>query len=215
LRSPLAAISGFSELLLDRCEDKLSGSALSHLRFVREAASRMNGRATNLLRLARANRAKINREPVNLSALAQTVMGDLMAREPQRACAWNVLPNLVIDADVSLMRVTLVNLLENAWTHTRGRAEPRIEFGLVQDTDEPIFFVRDNGEGFDQETADRLFNPDSRFQQASVLPSAGIGLRTVRRIVTRLGGRVWAEGAVGRGATFYFTPAPSAPAGGL
>jgi two-component system sensor histidine kinase/response regulator len=205
LRSPLAAISGFSFLLLDKCRGKVDDRAMTDLGFISQAAGRMNDMTTDLLRLARANRAEITWQEVNMSALASAVLQDLQAREHERAVTFSVLPGMVKMADFGLIRVALENLLGNAWKYTGKTAHARIEFGREERDGEDSFFVRDNGAGFQMAAAGKLFSTFCRLHPASEFPGTGIGLNTVQRIINRLGGRIWAEAAVGRGATFFFT----------
>jgi signal transduction histidine kinase len=213
LRSPLAAISGFSSLLLERCRGKVSERAMSDLGFISEAAGRMNDMTNDLLRLARANRAEITWQEVNLSALATAVLQDLQARERARQVTFSVMPGIVKMADFGLIRVALENLLGNAWKFTGKTGRPRIEFGCEERDGKTSHFVRDNGAGFQMAAAGKLFSTFCRLHPASEFPGTGIGLNTVQRIINRLGGRIWAEAAVGRGATFFFTLGkPKAPA---
>jgi light-regulated signal transduction histidine kinase (bacteriophytochrome) len=210
LRSPLAAISGFSFLLLEKCRGKVNERAMTDLGFISQAASRMNDLTNDLLRLARANRAEITWQEVNLSELATAVLQDLQERERERAVTCSVVPGVVRMADLGLIRVALENLLGNAWKYTGQTAHARIEFGCEERDGETAHFVRDNGAGFQMAAAGKLFSTFCRLHPAAQFPGNGIGLNTVHRIIHRLGGRIWAEAAVGRGATFFFTLARSA-----
>jgi signal transduction histidine kinase len=205
LRSPLAAISGFSFLLLEKCRGKVDDRAMKDLGFISQAATRMNDLTNDLMRLARANRAEITWQEVNLSALATAVLQDLQERERERTVTFSVLPGIVRMADLGLIRVAFENLLGNAWKYTGKTAHARIEFGCEERDGETSHFVRDNGAGFQMAAAGKLFSTFCRLHPASQFPGTGIGLNTVARIITRLGGRIWAEAAVGLGATFFFT----------
>ena len=205
LRSPLAAISGFSFLLLEKCRGKVDDRAIRDLGFISQAATRMNDLTNDLLRLARANRAEITWQEVNLSALATAVLQELQERERGRTVTFSVAPGIVKMADAGLIRVALENLLGNAWKYTGHTAHAQIEFGSEERDGETSHFVRDNGAGFQMADAGKLFSTFCRLHPATQFPGTGIGLNTVKRIINRLGGRIWAEAAVGRGATFFFT----------
>ena len=154
----------------------------------------------------------MRREPVDLSALCRGTIEELRAGEPQRTVEVVVEDALCVDADPILTRALVGNLLGNAWKFTSKVAAPRIEVGAIDKDGARVFFVRDNGAGFDMAFAPKLFTPFQRLHTVAEFPGTGIGLATVQRIVRRHGGRTWAEGAVDAGATFYFTlPAPPAP----
>jgi light-regulated signal transduction histidine kinase (bacteriophytochrome) len=164
----------------------------------------MDGLIDDLLRLSRVGRAELAWQPVDLSALAAAVAAELNKAEPKRNVDWVLAPRLQARGDERLLRIVLENLLRNAWKFTSKQSRPRIEFGAVA-APEAAFFVRDNGAGFDMEFAGKLFGVFQRLHSASEFPGTGVGLATVRRIVNRHGGRVWANGAVNQGAVFYFT----------
>ena len=151
------------------------------------------------------SRAELRQQEVDLSALAEAILERLRESEPERAVEARVRPGVMVTGDGRLLRIALANLLENAWKFTARVPAARIEFGLTTAAGEPAYFVRDNGAGFDMTYVDRLFGPFQRLHLASEFPGSGIGLATVQRIIHRLGGRVWAEGLVGQGATFSFT----------
>jgi signal transduction histidine kinase len=152
---------------------------------------------------------------VDLSALAKSVAGELRSREPARAATFSIEDGLVVEGDRRLLLIALENLLGNAWKFTLGKPEARIELGLIRHDGGTGCFVRDNGAGFDMAYADKLFEPFQRLHSQREFEGTGIGLATVARIIQRHGGRVWAEAAVGRGATVYFTlGAPETPEGG-
>jgi DNA-binding response OmpR family regulator len=204
LRAPLRAIDGFSRIALDECADALDARGRDCLDRVRRAALRMSALIDDLLALSRVGRAPISRSPVNLAALAREVIADLQRASPRTVLV--VMPDaLPAIGDPGLLRVLLDNLLGNSWKFAAAATEPRIELGLVPGSGDRTFFVRDNGAGFDMAYAAKLFRPFQRLHSESEFPGTGIGLATVHRIVERHGGRIWAEGAVRDGATFYFT----------
>ena len=157
-----------------------------------------------LLDLARVTRQEIDRQSVSISDLAAGAIHHLEALSPERKVDVSIAPGLMAEGDQHLLRVVMDNLLANAWKFTSKTESPRIEVGRVEVEGKPAFFVRDNGAGFDSEHADKLFRPFQRLHSESEFEGTGIGLATVQRIVNRHGGRVWAEGKPGRGATFFF-----------
>jgi light-regulated signal transduction histidine kinase (bacteriophytochrome) len=159
----------------------------------------------DLLALSRVGRAELHRAVTDLSALAHDVAGEIQRREPERTVEVLIQPGLQAEADPRLLRIVFENLLGNAWKFTRKVLHPRVEVGRIQTADDPAFFVRDNGAGFAMSYADRLFRPFQRLHTETEFPGTGIGLATIQRIIDRHGGRAWAEGEVGRGASFYFT----------
>ena len=205
LRAPLRSIDGFSQALLDEYGDALSGPGADYLRRVRAATQRMGELIDDLLNLARVTRREMRREPVDLSALAQATLGQLQKAEPARTVEVAVRPGLVAWGDPHLLRLVLENLLGNAWKFTSHQPAARIEFGMERRADTVVYYVRDNGVGFDMAYSEKLFGAFQRLHAMTEFPGTGIGLATVQRIINRHGGRVWAEAAVGRGATFYFT----------
>ena len=211
LRAPLRAIDGFSLALLEEYEDKLDDTAGDYLRLVRDASQKMGILIDDLLRLSRATRSEMIVEPTDLSALARTVIDELRNNDPSRNVRITIAGQAVADADERLMRIALENLLRNAWKFTGQREHSKIEFGIEQRGEAQVYFVRDNGAGFDMEYADKLFLPFQRLHPQSDFEGTGIGLALVHRIVTRHGGTIWAEGAVGKGATFYFTLSTARP----
>jgi hypothetical protein len=204
LRSPLMAIDGFSHILIKECEGKVPPKAMGHLRYISQAAHRMNELTSDLLRLARASRGEIRREPVDLSALARGIIHDLREAHPERDVAAQVMEGVKVQADLALLRIALEHLLGNAWKFTSKTAEAEIEVGIAGSVTERVYFVRDNGAGFDMARASKLFGAFERLHPDSEFPGTGIGLTTVDRIVKRHGGRVRVESSVGKGAAFYF-----------
>ncbi|MCJ7825572.1 MAG: ATP-binding protein, partial [Anaerolineales bacterium] len=158
-----------------------------------------------LLNLSRVVRATLHREKVNLSELARSIVRDLQQRDPQRRVEFAIDETPDVEGDATLLRVVLQNLLDNSWKFTKDRSLARIEFGAYTQGGELGYFVRDNGVGFDQAFVDKLFAPFQRLHTVDEFPGTGIGLATVKRIIHRHRGRVWAEGESDEGATFYFT----------
>lgn len=213
LRAPLRSIDGFSQALLDDYGARLDGEGQEFLRRVRAASQRMGQLIDDLLSLSRITRGEMMQRPVDLSAMAGEVAQDLQASDPRRQVEVVVQAGVVAEGDPRLLRVVLENLLGNAWKFTGRCDRPRIEFGCQSPggerhpdaTSGAVFFVRDNGAGFDPAYADKLFGVFQRLHRADEYPGTGIGLATVQRIVHRHGGRVWARGEVGKGASFFFT----------
>jgi PAS domain S-box-containing protein len=204
LRAPLRGIDGFSQALLEDYAPKLDDDGRRFLQRVRESAQHMAILIESLLSLARINRSDIQRECVDLSSLARTSIDRLESAYPERSIGVVIASSLVTTGDPRLLGVVLDNLLANAWKFTRHVSAPVVEVGCVDDPDH-VYFVRDNGAGFDMAFASKLFGVFQRLHTPKEFEGTGIGLATVQRIVHRHGGRIWAEGAVGKGATFYFT----------
>jgi PAS domain S-box-containing protein len=205
LRAPLRGIDGWSLALLEDCGDQLDERGRKHLGTVRQEAQRMGRLIDELLELSRVTRADMTRRPVDLSDLARSIAERLQNMEPGRNVEFIIQPGLTAHGDPRLLEVMLANLLENAWKFTGKHASARIEFGRTEMEAEPVYFVRDDGAGFDMAHAGKLFGGFERMHSASEFPGSGVGLATVQRIVRRHGGRVWAEAEVEKGATFSFT----------
>src|SRR5213594_58940 len=205
LRAPLRSIDGFSQVLLEDYAARLDEAGRDSLQRVRAATQRMGTLIDDLLKLARVTRAEMRTEAVDLSGMAQDIAAELQRTTPARQVEFAIAPGLGARGDPRLLRVALDNLLRNSWKYTAKQAQPRIEFASIQVNGTRAFMVRDNGAGFDMKYADKLFGVFQRLHSASEFEGTGVGLATVRRIITRHGGRTWAEGAVGQGATFYFT----------
>jgi signal transduction histidine kinase len=208
LRAPLRAIDGFSQVLLEDYHNQLDAYGQKCLQRVRAASQRMAELIDCLLELSRKARVAMVREQVDLSALAQRIVAELQAAEPQRRVECCLAPGLTAQGDPKLLAAVLQNLLDNAWKFTGKTAAARIEFGLTEVEGRRAFFVRDNGAGFDMACAERLFGAFQRLHTPEEFPGIGIGLATVQRIIRRHGGQVWAEGALDQGATISFTLAP-------
>jgi signal transduction histidine kinase len=214
LRAPLRSIDGFSQAILEDEADRLTPDGREHLRRIRAAAQRMAELIDDLLRLSRVSRVDFKKEPIDLSAIAGTVNQELRKAHPDRDPELVVQPGITAHADARLIRIVLENLLGNAWKFTGKVEKPRIELGVRDDTGgtgERVYYVKDNGAGFDMRHVDRLFGAFQRLHTDKEFPGTGIGLATVQRIVLRHGGRIWVDAAVGEGATFQFT-LPPAPA---
>src|ERR671910_777905 len=205
LRAPLRRIDSFSRAILESQADKLDESGRRYLDRVREASQQMSQLIDDVLYLSRVTRADLREQDVDLSTLAQLILTRLQESEPGRKVEIKIRPGVVVTGDGQLLRIALENLCENAWKFTSKQPESRIEFGVTQASGEPTYFVRDNGAGFNMTYVDRLFGPFQRLHAHGDFPGSGIGLATVQRIIHRHGGRVWAEGLVGQGATFQFT----------
>ena len=205
LRAPLRRIDSFSRAILESQGDRLDDAGKRYLDRVREASQQMSQLIDDVLYLSRVTRADLREQEVDLSSVAQLILTRLQEGEPARKVEVKIRPGVVVTGDGQLLRIALQNLLENAWKFSSKQADPRIEFGVTQASGEPTYFVRDNGAGFDMMYADRLFGPFQRLHAQGEFPGSGIGLATVQRIIHRHGGRVWAEGLVGQGATFQFT----------
>jgi len=205
LRKPLTAISGFCQVLREVCGTRLDDQCKGYLQEVFDGTWRMNGLIDALLNFSHLAHVEPRREGVDLSAIAQEAVAELQLSEPARRVTFNIAERVRVQGDANLLRVVLDNLIGNAWKYTGSRDEGIIEFGIKEIEGMPVYFVGDNGTGFDMADADKLFVPFHRLPGAEESSGFGIGLATVERIVRRHGGRVWAEGESGRGATFYFT----------
>jgi PAS domain S-box-containing protein len=204
LRAPLRSIDGFSQALLEDFSDQIPAEGRGHLDRVRAAAQRMAVLIDDLLALSRVTRTPVERKPVDLSALAGKILTELQLEQPGRQVSVSIAPGLTVNGDENLLRIALYNLLSNAWKFTSKKDSALIEFGAQDGTGERVFFVRDNGSGFDMTYVHKLFGAFQRLHSSDDFPGTGIGLATVQRIFTKHGGRVWAEGERDKGATFYF-----------
>jgi signal transduction histidine kinase len=205
LRSPLRSIDGFSLALLEDYADKLDAGGKDYLARVRAATQRMAQLIDDLLKLSRVARMELKRERINLSALASTIAARFRDSAPERTAKFIIENDLTASCDERLLTVALENLFANAWKFSEKNSLTVIEFGVTRAQEAPAFFVKDNGAGFDMKYADKLFNPFQRLHREVEFPGTGIGLATVKRIVSRHGGRVWIEGEVNKGTTVYFT----------
>ena len=206
LRAPLRALGGFSAALLEDYGDTLGEVGRGHAERIRAASEQMAELIDDLLNLSRVSGAELNAGAVDLGAEVASISEELQRQEPGRRVRFVIQHPVWARADRPLIRTVLQNLLGNAWKFTSGRGEALIEFGTIPVEDAGICcYVRDNGAGFDSAYADKLFKPFQRLHPKRDFPGTGVGLASVQRIVERHGGRTWAEGAVDRGSTFYFT----------
>ena len=205
LRAPIRAMDGFSQAVLEDYGDKLAAEGRDYLTRIRGASQRMGLLIDDILKLSRLSRLEMRKEPTDLSALAESCLRNLREMQPARSVEIDVKKNLVANADPNLMRIVMENMLGNAWKFTAKTANARISFGMKEENGDKIYFVYDNGAGFDPLHADKLFGTFQRLHSVEEFEGTGIGLATVRRVVNRHGGRIWAEGRPGAGARFYFT----------
>jgi signal transduction histidine kinase len=204
LRSPLRSIDGFSLALLEDCEDQLNDAGKDYLRRIRNSAQRMGELIDDMLQLSAVSRSEIRSELVNLSDLAQTVFATLKEQQPGRQVEISVKNGITTKGDKKLLHIVLENLIGNAWKYSKKRQIAKIEFGELQKDNKHIFFIKDNGAGFNMEYENKLFGVFQRLHN-SEYEGTGIGLATVKRIIERHGGKVWANAKENIGATFYFT----------
>ena len=205
LRAPLRSIDGFSQALLEDYQDKVDDTGKDYLRRVRAGSQRMGHLIDDLLKLSRLTRREMLREKVDLSALVRCAANELQQREPDRNVEFVLADSVVAYGDEHLLTILFENLLNNAWKFTSKHDRATIEFGVMAEKGEKVYYVRDNGAGFDMAYADKLFGAFQRLHAMTEFEGSGIGLATAQRVVRRHGGRIWAEGAVDRGATFYLT----------
>jgi signal transduction histidine kinase len=216
LRGYINRIAGFSQALLEDYVDTLDAEGKRYLQVVYSATHRMKELMNDLLRLSRVTHWELQYQSVNLSALAQEITAELKQAAPQRQVDVAIMPDIVAQSDRGLLKIALENLLGNAWKYTSKKTVARIEFGLWKSevgipksprgpSNAIVYFVRDNGIGFDMSDVDKLFNPFYRLNTATEFEGTGIGLATVQRIIHRHGGQIWAESKVEQGTTFYFT----------
>jgi PAS domain S-box-containing protein len=203
LRTPLRAIDGFSHLLLEDYSDRLDQEGQEHLRRIRSGAQYMAKLIDDLLELARMGRYELNVQPVDLAEVARTTIAKLQAAEPDRQVEIVIQDDIEASGDLHLLSMVISNLLGNAWKYTSKSESPRIEFGVTRENSEDVYFVRDNGVGFNMEYVDKLFGTFQRLH-GKEFEGTGVGLATVQRIIRRHGGKVWAKSREHEGATFYF-----------
>ena len=213
LRAPLRAMDGFSEALIEDCFDDLSQAGQGYAERIQAASSQMARLIDALLDLSRVSRAEMNLQTIDLGDEASHIAEELQRSGPERGVRFVIQQPVWAVADPTLIRTVLQNLLDNAWKYSSRRDDALIEFATVPAGDAPAcYYVRDNGAGFDSAYADKLFTPFQRLHTPAEFPGSGIGLASLRQIVERHGGQVWAEGAIGEGATFYFTLDAKQPA---
>jgi signal transduction histidine kinase len=205
LRGPLDALNGFIYVLLKQYGPRLDAQGKELIEHIRSSGRRMTELIDDLLNLSRVTTSVMRTEKIDLSALARSIMEELCHTAPGRKVDFVTSERLEVSGDANLLRIVMENLLRNAWKYTSHHEQARIEFGQTNNRGRQAYFVKDDGSGFDSRAADRLFQPFQRLHSSSEFPGNGIGLATVRRIIQRHGGEVWAEGALEKGATFYFT----------
>ncbi|MEX0778734.1 MAG: ATP-binding protein [Balneolales bacterium] len=205
LRAPLRRLDGFSQELLNSYSDKLDDTGRHYLNRIRKSAQNMGQLIDDLLKLSRISRQSTQRETVDLSDLSREIMQELQEAEPDRNVEFTTNGNLNAHADAGLARVVLFNLITNAWKFSVGQKTAQIEFGSTRIDGELVYYMKDNGTGFDMKYADKLFRAFQRLHSLKDFEGTGIGLATVKRIINIHGGKVWAESKSGKGSTFYFT----------
>ena len=205
LRSPLASVDGFSEALHESAAQKLDDSEKEYLKWIRDGVEQMNNLVTGLLQMSRISKTELSRGKVDLSAMANSIADSLRQRDPSRAVDFRIEENVVAGGDGRLLHAVLENLMSNAFKFTGKTENATIEVGVLQEEARRAYFVRDNGAGFDSTQAAKMFTPFQRLHSSSEFEGTGIGLSTVKRIIERHGGAIWADGRPGQGAAFYFT----------
>lgn len=205
LRAPLRHIEGYSRILLDEFSDRIGEEGKQYLERICRSSDRMKELIDNLLKLARFSRWELQMKSIDLSFLARQIAEELQTEEPRRRVEFRIGEKLTVFGDVDLLRVALENLLGNSWKYTGRTENAVIEFDATESDGRRVFFVRDNGAGFEMKHADKLFGVFQRLHSTTEFEGVGIGLATVQRIVHRHGGQIWAKGEMGKGATFYFT----------
>lgn len=206
LRAPLTIIDGFSKAVMEDFAGQLPPRAVDYLTRIQKASQRIAKQIDALLGLSRLGRDPLTIEQTDLSAIAHTIEQELRYMNPGRTgVTFRITDGIVVSGDRQLLRAVIENLLKNAWKYTSKREQADIQFGIVEQEGKPVYFVRDNGAGFDMRYADRLFTPFQRMHREEEFEGTGMGLATVQRIVHRHGGRVWAEAEEEKGATIYFT----------
>jgi light-regulated signal transduction histidine kinase (bacteriophytochrome) len=205
LKAPLRSIDGFTRALLEDYGDKLDSTARDYLVRVNSAALRMNQLIQAMLDMARLTRRDLYEQSVDLSALAQVIADNLRKQDPARMVEFIIADKIRVRGDTTLLQAVLENLMHNAWKFTGKHKTARIEFGVTTMEGHLVYFVKDNGAGFDMQFADKIFMPFNRLHTESEFTGLGIGLATAYRIILRHNGRLWTESAPEKGATFYFT----------
>ena len=205
LRAPLRTVESFSDVVLQDYGDKLDETGKDYLNRIREASKKMSQLINDMLKLSRITRAEILEEEVDLSDMAQSIYDGLKYAQADRQAEFIVAPEILVNGDRQLLQILMQNLLDNAWKYSSKCPNTRIEFGAKSDADKKVYFVMDNGIGFDMKHADRLFTPFQRLHSNREYAGTGIGLAIAQRVVQRPGGRIWAESETGKGATFFFT----------
>lgn len=204
LRSPLIAIIGFCNLLLEDAGSKLNESELDALRRIYSSGQRMNELINDILSLSQVTRKKLITREIDLTEISKSIMNDLRKTEPDHETEVIIHGNMKALGDPHLIRIVMTNLISNAWKYSKKVENPCIEIGMTKNNEHTTFFVRDNGVGFDMQYASNLFTPFQRLHEQADFPGTGVGLATVSRIINRHHGKIWAESSPGKGAIFYF-----------
>ncbi len=205
LRAPLRALDGFSSALLSDYSDRLDTQGKHYLQRIREASLRMGQLIEDLLDLSRVTRREMNKKEINMSLMVKQIVNDLSGQYPIDEENYEITPNLMVNADPNLLRIALENLLNNALKFSSKREHPQIIFGTQAESQPKVYFVHDNGVGFNMAYADKLFTPFQRLHSSEEFPGTGIGLVTVQRIINRHEGTIWVNAEEDQGATFFFT----------
>lgn len=212
LRAPLRTINGFSQVLLEDFGESLTETAQDYLERINNASDNMGKLIDGLLRLSRISRQEINRKTNDATEIAIEIINELELSDPDRNVEWDIQQNMLAKADPELFKVVLQNILWNAWKFTRNKRKSKIKFTILNNTDtnakdnsDNVFCVKDNGAGFNMEYVSKIFEPFQRLHSDMDYSGTGIGMATVKRVINRHGGRIWAEGAVGKGASVFFT----------
>ena len=205
LRAPLRAIDGYSLALLEDYADQLDENGVKYLQQVRASSQNMAKLIDDLLSLSRVVRVEMLQREFDLSAMIENIVAELRTANPERAFECEITPNLLVQGDDRLLHIAMSNLIGNAWKFTQKKETARIEFSQIEKNGLIVYYIHDNGAGFDMSCADKLFNPFQRLHSAREFEGTGIGLATVDRIIRRHGGQIWAEAEVNKGATFFFT----------
>ena len=205
LRAPLRTVESFSDVVLQDYGDKLDKTGKDYLNRIREASKKMSQLIDGMLKLSRITRAELIEEQVNLSDMVQSIYDGLKYAQPDRQAEFIIAPEILVNGDIQLLQILMQNLLDNAWKYSSKCPNTRIEFGVKSQGDKKVYFVMDNGVGFDMKRADKLFTPFQRLHSDREYAGTGIGLAIAQRVVQRHGGRIWAESETGKGATFFFT----------
>lgn len=208
LRGPLNNIFGSCQVIQELYGNNLDKNCLEFFTYIHDAARNMDKLIGTILRFSSLSRQEVLREQVDLSILAREIVAEHRFRDPQRLVTTDIMDGVIASGDMRLLRVVMENLVANAWKYTRLKEAAVIQFGMLEQAGQTVYFVRDNGAGFDMSCADKLFTPFQRLHAANEFEGFGIGLSTVQRIIQRHNGRIWAEGEIGAGAVFYFTLNP-------
>jgi light-regulated signal transduction histidine kinase (bacteriophytochrome) len=210
MRGPLTRISGYCQLMLED-DSGVDPQTRTYLSRIYESSCWLDDMIDAMLKLSQLSRADFSSGPVDLSDICQEQLESLMQSEPGRNVEVVIAPGVTVFGDECLLKILMTNLINNAWKYSSRNDRSLIEFGVMTDGPEPVYFVRDNGTGFDMKDAGKLFRVFTRLHDPTQFSGSGIGLATVHRIIIRHGGRIWAVGEAGRGAAFFFTLAPDVP----